>query len=726
MTKASSVSFKVVSSLDELSMVFFVRGCVFVEEMQFAYEDEFDGTDASATHLLALNGREPIGAARVRYLDGAARIERICIREAYRGSGLGDRLLAYTLSSIDQSGYLRSSVFADGRLVGWYRNHGFEIEREATYPSGETGYELLRVLGEKKSQPKAPARSDSIFSAKTVQPDTAAEGRKVCAISGQKFEVTDADREYYVKVGVPEPTLCPEERARRRMAFANQRNLFPRECAATGKRIVTNVPPESKVPVYDIMYWWSDKWDRFATGRDFEFTRPFFEQFRDLMQAAPRPNLQRAAQLDENSDYTNYAGENKNCYLIFDSDKNRDCYYSYSINSCVDVVDCFRAEKCELCYECIDCTNCYGSVGLQNCDNCSSSYFLKNCIGCSDCFGCVNLRNKQYHILNEKYSKEEYFKRIKSLALNTAAGLKGIRPEFVQFSSKFPQKNFQGVQNENIIGDYLTNCKNAFYCFDSRNLWDCKYILQAFDDAKDCMDCTEVGYGAELLYECCYVGYTAHSNRFCTHALGNNNNLTYCYYCPSSSNLFGCAGLPNAKFCVLNKQYSEADYKKLVDKIIAHMKGTGEWGEFFPASCAPVPYNLSHAHEYYPLTKAQALERGYGWREEPSTEFKPSSYQIPDSIGEVSDDILKAVLSCEVTGRNYKLQKQELVFYRKMNLPVPRLCPDERHTRRMKLRNGRTIYQRKCAGSGELILSTIPPDNPADVLCEEEFLKAID
>ena len=376
------------------------------------------------------------------------------------------------------------------------------------------------------------------------------------------------------------------------------------------KRIVTNVPPENDVPVYDILYWWSDKWDKFATGREFDFDRPFFEQFRELMAVAPRPNLQRAAQLDENSDYTNYAGENKNCYLIFDSDKNRDCYYSYSINSCEDVMDCFRAERCELCYECIDCVNCYGSAYLQNCDNCANSYFLKNCIGCKDCFGCVNLKNKQYYILNEKYSKEEYFERIKSLGLNTSSGLKGIRPEFVNFSAKFPQKDLQGVQNENVIGDYLTNCKNAFYCFDSRNLWDCKYIIQAFDDAKDCMDCVEVGYGAELLYECCYVGYTAHSNRFCTHALGNNDNLTYCYYCPSSSYLFGCAGLPHAEYCILNKQYSEDDYNALVPKIIEHMKGTEEWGEFFPPECAPVAYNLSHAHEYYPLTKAEALETG--------------------------------------------------------------------------------------------------------------------
>ena len=202
--------------------------------MEFAYEDEFDGTDSSAIHVLAFNGPEPIGTTRVRYLDGAARLERICVRKAYRSQGIGDRLLGYTMSVIDQSGYKRSSVFADGRLVGWYRNHGFEIEREVTYANGEEGYEMQRVVGGAKPAPKSSPKLDSIAKPGKKRTKKVTKGAKVCAVSGAEFEVTDGDREYYAKVGVPEPTLCPEERARRRMAFANQRNLFGRKCDATG------------------------------------------------------------------------------------------------------------------------------------------------------------------------------------------------------------------------------------------------------------------------------------------------------------------------------------------------------------------------------------------------------------------------------------------------------------------------------------------------------------
>ena len=84
------------------------------------------------------------------------------------------------------------------------------------------------------------------------------------------------------------------------------------------------------------------------------------------------------------------------------------------------------------------------------------------------------------------------------------------------------------------------------------------------------------------------------------------------------------------------------------------------------------------------------------------------------------------VLACEVTGKNYKLQKPELELYRKMKLPVPRLCPDERHLRRLKLRNARKLYHTKCATSGRAIVTSIPPDSGMKVLCEEEFLESLE
>ncbi len=729
----TSWTVRAVSSSTELSKAFFVRSVVFIEELGIPYDEEFDGEDVSALHFLGEIAGEPVATARVRFTRGGPVIERLGVRKTYRGKGLGDKLLTFILATLKERDFPSSRLFVEPSYVRWFRNHGFELTGEVARRGKLERVEMVRggdMAENLSSARRSPGTPSKMPAASDTQPGTAPQraGRRevVCEISGSTFEITDEDLRYYEKMGVPSPRLCPEERARRRMAFANQRNLFIRQCAGSGKRIITNYPPESKAPVYDLEYWYSDKWDRYQTGRDFNFSRPFFEQFRELEASAPRPNLQRAYALDENADYTNYAGENKDCYLIFDSDKCRDCYYSYSINSSQDVVDCFRAEKCELCYECVDCTNCYRSIFLQNCDNCSESAFLKNCIGCTSCFGSVNLRNKSYYFMNEQCTKSDYQARLKRLKLSHYAQLAQLETQFQEYVKQFPHKNLEGVHNENVIGDYLTNCKNALYCFDSRNLWDCKYIIQAFDDTKDSMDCVEVGYGAELLYECCYVGYTAHFNRFTTHGLGNSSYLTYCYYCPSCSNCFGCIGLHHAEYCILNKPYSASEYQQLVTKIVEHMKQTGEWGEFFPPEVTPFPYNLTHAHEFYPLTKAEAIQRGYCWHEEEEREYQPSTFVVPETITEVADDVLQATLACEATRKNYRIQKSELGFYRKMELPLPRLCPDERHFRRRRKRNGRVLYSRRCEGSNQEILSTIPPGSPIQVYCEEEFLQRLE
>ena len=66
--------------------------------------------------------------------------------------------------------------------------------------------------------------------------------RKTCRVSGMKFAIFQSDLDFYDKVSpvfngkkyqIPTPTLCPEERTRRRMIFRNERKLYKRKCDAT-------------------------------------------------------------------------------------------------------------------------------------------------------------------------------------------------------------------------------------------------------------------------------------------------------------------------------------------------------------------------------------------------------------------------------------------------------------------------------------------------------------
>src|SRR3989344_3252905 len=285
-----------------------------------------------------------------------------------------------------------------------------------------------------------------------------------CQVS---FSVTDEDRAFLQKLSpkigsstfaLPVPTLCPDCRQQRRAVQTNEITLYRRTCDLTGKSILSDIHPDAPYKVYDQEVWYSDKWDPMEYGRDFDFSRPFFEQYHELTLAVPHFNLFTGYQYDINCDYTNYAGKNKDCYLIFDADENQDCFYSYSLNSSRDTMDCYRGRQMELCYECIDSSQCYNCKFLQDCSNCRDSQFLKNCIGCKNCLMCSNLKNKEYHIENKPVSKEEFENALQ--LLSTRQAFDGAREHFSAFVLQFPQKALHGIQNADSFGDYLTECKN--------------------------------------------------------------------------------------------------------------------------------------------------------------------------------------------------------------------------------------------------------------------------
>jgi hypothetical protein len=554
-----------------------------------------------------------------------------------------------------------------------------------------------------------------------------------CKQCSQAFEITDEDLAFYDKVSpvfngkkelITPPTQCHHCRLQRRMACVNQLSLYERTCDLTGSSIISNIRPGSPYKVYRQQDWHGDAWDALEYGKDFDFKRPFFDQWNELCLAVPRPSLFTGYEFDENAAYTNHSGKNKDCYLIFDSDENRDCYYSYSINSCVNCLDCFRVRKSELCYQCVDCVQCYGSSYLQDCDNCTQSMFLKNCTGCKNCLMCSNLKNKEYHVENKQVTKEE-FEKYKSM-LNSTGTITSSHARFDALKLEHPQKYMHGMQNENVVGDYLVNCKDAYMCFDSEDLWDCRYVFQGFMPLKSCMDIQECGDG-ELLYECSVMGYNVHSSAFCSHVLASISDMYYCSLCPHSKNCFGCIGLQRKQYCVFNKQYTKEEYETLVPKIIAHMRSTNEWSEFFPITISTYAYNESLAQDYYPMTKEEVLAKGWAWLDESDKQGQYLGPQIavPETIEEVDDDICKKILTCEASGKQYKIIPQELKFYRQMQLPIPRESFFVRHKNRMKLRNPRKLWQRSCAKCLKDIQTTYRPDRPEIIYCERCYLETV-
>ena len=178
--------------------------------------------------------------------------------------------------------------------------------------------------------------------------------------------------------------------------------------------------PDVPYTIYCPECWWSDKWDPFQYGRDYDFSRPFFEQFNELMREAPMIGLSIDYPTLLESPHNNHAGHLKNCYLVFQADMNEDSAYGIYLKKNKTIFDCSVGMLSELCYDCMNffkSSRCVGGRGnLTESLNCA---FLRDSDNCQNCFASANLRNKQHVFFNKQLTKEVYQEEIKKWDLGS-------------------------------------------------------------------------------------------------------------------------------------------------------------------------------------------------------------------------------------------------------------------------------------------------------------------
>jgi len=161
-----------------------------------------------------------------------------------------------------------------------------------------------------------------------------------------------------------------------------------------------------------------------------------------------------------------------------------------------------------------------------------------------------------------------------------------------------------------------------------------------------------------------------------------------------------------------------------------------KYGDFFPSDLAPFAYNESIAQEYYPLSKEQALEHGYLWKEieERNYNITMRNENIPDDIKTVGDDFVNQMIECGHQGKcleqcteAFRVTSHELEFYRRMSLPLPRFCPNCRHYQRINLRNPLKLWHRKCMREGcqNEFETSYAPERPEIIYCESCYQQEV-
>ena len=161
-----------------------------------------------------------------------------------------------------------------------------------------------------------------------------------------------------------------------------------------------------------------------------------------------------------------------------------------------------------------------------------------------------------------------------------------------------------------------------------------------------------------------------------------------------------------------------------------------KYGEFFPPELSPFAYNETIAQEYFPLTKEQSIKQGYKWKEKEERNYTIDikNEDIPDNIKEVNNDIIGKVIECNHKGtcneqctEAFKIIPEEIQFYKRMNLPLPRLCPNCRHYARLSQRNPLKLWHRKCMKKGctNEFETSYSPDRLEIIYCERCYQQEV-
>jgi len=260
-----------------------------------------------------------------------------------------------------------------------------------------------------------------------------------CQNCKSQFTIESEDFAFYEKIKVPPPTWCPECRSIRRLVWSNAYVLHKRKCDAPGhsETIISKFAADTDIKVYDLDFWWSDGWSPLDYGRSYDFSKPFFEQFKELLKRVPVKTLDTVNSV--NCEYCPSAIECKNGYLLVGCYRSENCLYDDTVFNSRNCVDNFSVGASENCYECVHCNKSYNLKFSIFSNECLNSSFLQWCNNCSDCFGCIGLKSKKYHIFNRPHSKGDYEKEMAKIDMASYQSFVALKNKLIYSRSVSPR-----------------------------------------------------------------------------------------------------------------------------------------------------------------------------------------------------------------------------------------------------------------------------------------------
>jgi predicted GNAT family N-acyltransferase len=144
----SNLSLKIVSFYDqEFTQIEAIRRLVFQIEQRVDPVLDFDGQDEISDHVVAYLDHQPVGTARIRYLDKTtAKIERLAVLSTARGQGIGKKIMEKALDVAAKRNIQEVLIHAQEYVRGLYQQLGCEQEGEIFEEAGIPHVKMRKKL----------------------------------------------------------------------------------------------------------------------------------------------------------------------------------------------------------------------------------------------------------------------------------------------------------------------------------------------------------------------------------------------------------------------------------------------------------------------------------------------------------------------------------------------------------------------------------------------------
>lgn len=125
MVRREGVTTRLGRGLEDVMKVWAIRAATYMSEQHCPYDEEFDGNDHCAAHIIGEIGGEPAGCIRILFFGDFVKFERLAVRSEFRASSLAFRLVRAAIDYAREKGFAQVYGHARADLVSFWSRFGF-------------------------------------------------------------------------------------------------------------------------------------------------------------------------------------------------------------------------------------------------------------------------------------------------------------------------------------------------------------------------------------------------------------------------------------------------------------------------------------------------------------------------------------------------------------------------------------------------------------------------